>query len=495
MTQGAENQKTAQRTSYGSKTDAIESLVSLQQSYSQESHLTLQRWSVLLVAPLIIVRYAVQSLKPSATWRDTAFFIAVTLMAATWVCARRQTKKGHIERSASLFAASIIVTVSFALFLYRGTAATSLISMATAIAYSALVSTRLLYFSVALSVVGFVVPELLYTFGAYSLPHRASVDRATTSVMFVILLMPLIISFLLSRRRANRHLVETLEIMNHEQNALIAATLEVSSDVETTIDRISKITDAFRSHAADQAGAIAHINASVAALSRRADQTSDAAKQAADIVKKIKHESAQGLTRLSVVERGFKLIVETNKTVQTEFDELAAQAENIEGILNLNKEIAGQIKILAVNAGIQAAKAGSYGSGFRVVANELKAMIIRTDDSLSAGRELLEQIRNRARHSAYSIQASSEMLEAQFKDLSSASASLEGITESFSEISDRIAVIIEEVGRQQTSLEDVRSGADYLDFSAKDLDDSSKALSASLERIKFSTASLRQSLD
>ncbi len=494
MTEHAEQQEREQRSSIPAR-QAIEALSSQQQhSYYTQSHLTLQRWSVRLAAPLAIVLFAMRAMRPSATWRESAIFIFVTCSAGLWALALRHTKKGEIEKAAGIFICSVIGFVSFCMFLFKGMAGTSIMAMAVMVAYSALVSTRLLYFAAAASVVGFVAPALVYALGAYPIPQQNAFERMTTSVAFGFLLIPVIAQILLSRRRMNQHLIDTLVEMNQQQNAAIENALEVSSDIEGALDKIEEIAGAFSSQAGDQATAIAQINSAVAELSVRAAQTTQAAKSASEIVREVQRRSSEGVKRLAAIEKGFALIIEVNEVAQAEFADLAAQAERIEDILGLNRELAGQIKILAVNAGIQAAKAGSYGSGFRVVANELKAMIIRTDQSLSEGRELLEQIRTRARHSADSIQSSSEILNRQFEELSSTAASIEGIAENFSETSTRIAIITEEVRHQRTALEEVRNGADYIDFSAKDLDDSAKALKGSVERIACSTAALKQAL-
>jgi methyl-accepting chemotaxis protein len=198
--------------------------------------------------------------------------------------------------------------------------------------------------------------------------------------------------------------------------------------------------------------------------------------------------------QLRSVERGFDGVVGGNETARAEFSDLASQAESIEGVLRTNSDIAARIKILAINAGIQAAKAGQYGTGFNVVARELKEMIQNTDQSLGTSRDLLEGIRERARHSAETIQTASQLLRDHSAALASTGRSIEEIAETFVSTARQFRTISQSAREQQSRLDEVGHGIGQIDVAATELTRQTQSLMESVEKIASSQASLGEIL-
>jgi len=146
------------------------------------------------------------------------------------------------------------------------------------------------------------------------------------------------------------------------------------------------------------------------------------------------NRSEELLQRIDEIATGSK---ENTVTLQS----LQVQAESIHGIVKTIREIAAQTNLLALNAAIEAARAGEHGRGFNVVAQEVRKLAGRVENSIVEVRENIEGITKQVEkvtssnsNSQASIEKSQEEIRTaleEFKDISSAAIKLENQTAKF----------------------------------------------------------------
>ncbi|ABS09208.1 methyl-accepting chemotaxis protein [Shewanella baltica] len=125
-------------------------------------------------------------------------------------------------------------------------------------------------------------------------------------------------------------------------------------------------------------------------------EISQNARQAASAAQVAEKEAMQGMT---VVQRTIDISQELNTGIQAasnSINELARDTENVTSILNVITSIAEQTNLLALNAAIEAARAGEQGRGFAVVADEVRALASKTADATTEIRHVLQNLKTAA---------------------------------------------------------------------------------------------------
>jgi methyl-accepting chemotaxis protein len=240
----------------------------------------------------------------------------------------------------------------------------------------------------------------------------------------------------------------------HEMVQGIAATAE---HLASASEQISSGASQSAESARVQADQTQQVATAMQEMSTTVQQVSEHSQKASDSSHKAAQAARQGGEVVEQTLSTMRSIADSSKTVAARIAELGKSSEQIGKIVAVIDDLADQTNLLALNAAIEAARAGEQGRGFAVVADEVRKLAERTTKATQGIGAMIESIQAETRNAVQAIELGSRDVGIGVEKTSASGTALEEIIQMSEQVGDMISQIATAATEQSSATEQVNA--------------------------------------
>ena len=312
------------------------------------------------------------------------------------------------------------------------------------------------------------------------------------------IVVPLADAVAVAERVATGDLTKDIQVEGKDEPALLLTALKRMQDsLRSTLARISASSDQLASASEElhsvtedtsrglhqQSAEIEQAATAVNQMTAAVEEVANNAVSTADASKGADQTTRDGRDQVNQALQSIQALVSEVTSTAGDIEKLAASASEISRVLDVIGSIAGQTNLLALNAAIEAARAGEAGRGFAVVADEVRALAHRTQESTGEIEQMIAEIQSGTERAVGAMHSSQGRATGTLDIAQAAGEALELIAEAIASINQRNLVIASaseeqaqvarEVDRNLVNIRDLSmqtsAGANQTSAAAQDL--------------------------
>ncbi|MGI5836170.1 MAG: methyl-accepting chemotaxis protein [Chloroflexota bacterium] len=270
-------------------------------------------------------------------------------------------------------------------------------------------------------------------------------------------------------------------------------TQEQSSSVQETsasVEQLSRAIDQIAKGAQDQAKSVEKASASVDELNASIAKVSGLSSDVQKVAQESERTATSGGDSVKKTLQGMAAIRESTQEVGSKIQELRGYSEQIGAIVDAIDDIAEQTNLLALNAAIEAARAGEHGRGFAVVADEVRKLAERSSRETKQIAELIAQVQRGTQEAVQAMEQGNKEVEMGSKLAEEAGEALKAILAGAQESAEQVNQIVAAVSQMEVASQQVVSLMDSVSAvieestaATEEMATSSQQVTGAIERI------------
>ncbi len=272
-----------------------------------------------------------------------------------------------------------------------------------------------------------------------------------------------------------------------------------TSQLSAAAEEMSMITNETQSGVHRQKQETELVATAINEMSSTVLEVANSAQTAASSANQADSQTEQGKNVLGSTMASIRSLASEVESSAGVINQLEKDSESIGSVLEVIRGIAEQTNLLALNAAIEAARAGEQGRGFAVVADEVRSLASRTQESTQEIQDMIERLQKGAHNAVSSMTTGKEQAHLTVEQASQAEAALNEISQSVAQINEMNAHIaeasrqqgevVEEVNKNITNItqvaEDSANGAEQLSTASREMASLAVNLESQISQFKI----------
>ena len=236
-------------------------------------------------------------------------------------------------------------------------------------------------------------------------------------------------------------LLRALKGMQGNLRGTIEQIADASSQLASAAEQLSAVTDGTARNLHQQSLEIDQAATAVTEMSSAVDEVARNAASASESSSESGRVARQGSERITQTLSSINQLAADVDSTSSNFGQLAGKIRGISQVLDVIRSIAEQTNLLALNAAIEAARAGEAGRGFAVVADEVRALAHKTGQSTREIESMISAVQGDTEQAVRAMESSNGLAKQTLEIAEGAGVALDQIIQSIAEIGDRNLVI------------------------------------------------------
>ncbi|OCH04449.1 methyl-accepting chemotaxis protein [Aliivibrio fischeri] len=289
-------------------------------------------------------------------------------------------------------------------------------------------------------------------------------------------------------------LADTNIEMQHQLRILIEDTISAVTQLSAAVEEMSAISEQSSRGMQQQqsditmvAAAMEEMKATVAEVANNTETASTSALEASEEAKQGNQDVQSNIEQIQIVSRDIEQAGEL-------VEELERESNNISVVVEVIRGIADQTNLLALNAAIEAARAGEQGRGFAVVADEVRSLAGRTQSSTSEIVEIIEKLQASAAHAKSATDQSCSKIRVCVEQSVQTGNSIQMIEETMMKVTDTSIQIASACSQQDSVTEELGRNIQSMSLSASEVALGAEQTAQSSVELAQLASTLQQSL-
>ena len=250
---------------------------------------------------------------------------------------------------------------------------------------------------------------------------------------------------------------ESLSRLLDSMNSMAKQATTVAGEIKTESSSLADLFKVVIQGAEDQQQRITitleatnEMRSVVAEVAHNASNASESAESA-------KSKAQEGASIVGGVVESIRRVSEVTNTLRQSMNVLGSQAQAIGQVMNVINDIADQTNLLALNAAIEAARAGEAGRGFAVVADEVRKLAEKTMSATKEVGDNIKAIQNSAHDNINTVELASEAVDQATERATLSGETLNGIVELAAQNASQVGSIASASEEQSAATEEISS--------------------------------------